>query len=146
MFDYETVPLHWINRLGFLTRKKLAKAFRAAGQSISPEEWAILLVLWKYGAKTPSDIADGTFKDRTTVTRLLDGLVSKGFVERKEDPEDRRRSLVLVSSRGNALRGELLPIAQALIEETTAGLTAEELEVTTRTLKKMNANLVASDI
>ncbi|SDX36212.1 hypothetical protein [Roseicitreum antarcticum] len=65
--DHEEIPLHWINRLGFLVRRALGDQFRAAGHPVSPEEWAILLVLWKYGPRTPGALADVTIKDRTTI-------------------------------------------------------------------------------
>lgn len=141
MMDHETIPLHWINRLGFMTRKLLAARFKAAGQSVSPEEWAILLFLWKYGNRSSSEIAEATIKDRTTVTRLLDAMVRKGLVRRGEDTQDRRRSVIEVTVRGQGLQHELVPIAQELIEEACSGLTAEEIDITTRTLKKMAANL-----
>ena len=142
MFDHESIPLHWVNRLGFLTRKMLASDFKSAGQSVSPEEWAILLFLWKYGDRTSSEIADATIKDRTTVTRLLDGMVAKGLVQRQEDRKDRRRSLVKVTERGRELQGELVPIARNLIETACKGLSVADIEVTTRSLKKMTENLM----
>ena len=146
MFDYEKIPLHWVNRLSFLVRKELAQRFRSAGHLVGPEEWAVLLVLWKKGAKTPSAMADVTVKDRTTVTRLIDGMVRKGLVERSEHPEDRRRSVITTSKRGNAIQRELVPIAKTLIAEATQGISAEDIETTNRTLKAMAANILGAPV
>lgn len=145
MFDYETIPLHWINRLGFLTRKLLGNRFRAAGAAISPEEWAVLLILWKKGAQTPSALADVTFRDRTTITRLVDGMVSKGIVERCADPNDRRRSLVDVGEAGRALQVQLVPIAQVFVAEALDGIAPADIAVTLQTLRKMTLNLQSTD-
>ncbi|MFT5343017.1 MAG: DNA-binding MarR family transcriptional regulator, partial [Paracoccaceae bacterium] len=76
MDDYENIPLHWINRLGFVVRKELVRRFQDNGFDVVPEEWAILLILWSKGAQTPSVLADATIRDRKTVTRLLDGMVA----------------------------------------------------------------------
>lgn len=142
MFDYEKNAFHWVNRLSFLIRKDLNTRFRKAGHAISPEEWAILLVLWKKGPQSPGALADVTIKDRTTVTRLIDAMVHKGLVTRTEDAHDRRRSVVAVSERGAALKSDLVPIAQTLIGGALAGISPEDIETTTRTLQKITENLL----
>ena len=141
MFGYEKVSLHWVNRLGFLTRKNLSTLFGKAGHAVSPEEWAILLVLWQKGPQSPSALADVTFKDRTTVTRLIDAMVRKKLVTRTEDQVDRRRRVVTLSARGSNLEAELVPIAQTLIEQALHGIPAADIEITTRTLRTMTQNL-----
>lgn len=142
MFDHETEAFNWVNRLGFLVRKEIAVRFRAAGHDISPEEWAILLALWKHGVLTPSAIAERTIKDRTTVTRLIDGMVRKGLAEREADAADRRRVFVRASARGTALKETLVPLAQALIAEATLGVPDKDLAITTRTLRHMTETLL----
>lgn len=117
--------------------------FRKAGQSISPEEWAILLVLWQKGPQSPSTLADVTTKDRTTITRLIDAMVRKKLVNRTEDAGDRRRSVVEVSPHGTALKGDLVAIAQTLIEKSIEGIPPEDIETTTRTLRAMTENLLS---
>jgi DNA-binding MarR family transcriptional regulator len=143
MFDYEKITFHWVNRLSFLTRKDLSAMFRKANHAISPEEWAILLVLWEKGPQSPGTLADVTIKDRTTVTRLIDAMVRKGLVGRNEDADDRRRSVVSVSARGAALKSDLVPIAQSLIAKSLVGIPPEDIETTTRTLRAMTENLLA---
>ncbi|MEP1447707.1 MAG: MarR family transcriptional regulator [Paraglaciecola sp.] len=140
--DYEKIPLHWVNRLGFLIRKELSVLFREAGHSISPEEWAILLVLWKKGPQSPSTLANVTIKDRTTVTRLIDGMVRKNLVTRQEEANDRRRNVIAVSAHGAALKSELVPIAQRLIKQSLGGIAYKDIETTTRTLQAMTENLL----
>lgn len=142
MFEYETIPLHWVNRLGFLVRKELGQRFQAAGHHVSPEEWAVLLILWKDTEQTPGAIADATFRDRTTVTRLIDGMVKKQLVERDVDPHDRRKSIVRASDHGAGLKDELVPIAMELIAESLEGIDPKEIEITVRTLKAMTHNLL----
>jgi DNA-binding MarR family transcriptional regulator len=142
MQNYETIPLHWINRLGFVVRKELAQRFQDNGYDVSPEEWAILLILWSKGAQTPSVLADATIRDRTTVTRLLDGMVAKGLVDRNTDPTDRRKMRVQVSDLGMSIRNGLVSVAQGLIAQTLNGISPEDAETTVQTLRRMSQNLV----
>jgi DNA-binding MarR family transcriptional regulator len=140
--DYENIPLHWINRLGFVVRKELVRRFQDNGFDVVPEEWAILLILWSKGAQTPSVLADATIRDRKTVTRLLDGMVAKGLVKRTVDPDDRRKTRVQVSEFGLSLKDGLVGVAQGLIAQTLDGLSPEEIETTVQTLRRMTLNLM----
>lgn len=143
MFNHEDIVLHWVNRLGFISRSGLAARFRTAGHAISAEEWALLLMLWAKGPRTPSELAQETVKDRTTVTRLIDAMVRKGLVTRSEDAADRRRSIISLSHHGEQLKHQLIPIAQAFIAEAVAGVSPDDLETTTRTLRKITDTLTA---
>lgn len=141
MFDFESVPLHWANRLSFLSRKELTGRFRASGLDITAEEWAMLLQLWAADARSPSELAQRTVRDPTTVTRLLDRMVRKNLVVRQQDPHDRRRSKVVLTDRGRALRATLIPLAKQLIDKAFAGIPESDLAITNRTLRTLTENL-----
>jgi DNA-binding MarR family transcriptional regulator len=137
----ETLPHAWINRLGFLLRKDLADRFRAAGHKISAEEWAVLLFLWQRDGRRPSELADLTIRDRTTMTRLLDGMARKGLISRQPDQKDRRRISVRLSARGRDLRAVLVPIAKGLIAQSLHGIGITEMETTVSVLRRMMGNM-----
>lgn len=145
MFEYEKNPFHWVNRLGFLIRKQLGNRFRDAGHPVSPEEWAILLVLWQKGPQSPGYLANVTIKDRTTMTRLIDAMVRKGLVARSEDGRDRRRSVVAVSAAGTQIKDDLVAIAQSLTYGALDGIPSEDVETTTRTLKTITQNMIRDE-
>ena len=50
-----------------------------------------------------------------TVTSLLDNLERKGFVARSNDPDDRRRVLVDVTPKAQAVLDEVLPEIQVVV-------------------------------
>jgi DNA-binding MarR family transcriptional regulator len=141
--QYEDIPFFWINRLSSLSRRELTQQFEKAGHKISPEEWALLLVLWGKGSQSPSALSDATIKDRTTVTRLIDGMVRKGLVVRSENVDDRRRSDIALTPYGSGLQSELVPFAMKIIARATSGVPPEDLETTLRTLKAFNRNLTS---
>ncbi len=49
-------------------------------------------------------LAEATLRDRSTVTRLVDRLIRKAYVERKAAPKDRRQVIISVSDKGEAIR------------------------------------------
>lgn len=141
MMNFEDIPLHWVNRLSFLTRRELGQKFASAGHKISAEEWAVLLMLWQEDGRLPSAIAELTFRDRTTVTRLLDGMEKKEMIRRQADPRDRRKMRVFLTETGRALEAILKPIAQELIAQAQQNLNVEEVAQLTLLLRKMTQNL-----
>lgn len=141
MMNFEDIPLHWVNRLSFLTRRELGQKFASAGHKISAEEWAVLLMLWQEDGRLPSAIAELTFRDRTTVTRLLDGMEKKEMIRRQADPRDRRKMRVFLTETGRALETILKPIAQELIAQAQQSLSVEEVAQLTLLLRKMTQNL-----
>ncbi len=142
MMNFEDIPLHWVNRLSFLTRRELGQKFASAGHKISAEEWAVLLMLWQEDGRLPSAIAELTFRDRTTVTRLLDGMEKKEMIRRQADPRDRRKMRVFLTETGRALEAILKPIAQELIAQAQQNLSVEEVAQLTLLLRKMTQNLM----
>jgi len=141
MFDPDPIPLYWVNRLSFLARRELADRFRAAGHRISPEEWAVLVMLWQQDGQGPGDISARSLRDATTVTRLVDGMVRKGLVERREGRRDRRRSEIWLTDQGRQLADVLPPIAGPLIAQAMQGLSQEETELALKVLQRMVENL-----
>ena len=108
---------HFIGSTGlvFCRAKNWLRGFNAAGHQVSAEEWAVLLLLWRENGQGPAAIAEQTIRDRTTVTRLLDGMEKKGWIARVPDAQDRRRFQVHLTDDGRSLETLLVPVAQVHI-------------------------------
>lgn len=144
--DYESLPQYWINRLGFILRKELSQKFKENDLPISPEEWGMLLNLWQQDGRTPTELADQTVRDRTTVTRLVDGMVKKNLAQRTIDPNDRRRSLIFLTAYGMSIQPELVPIAQELIGQSLKGISDEDISHMVQTMKRMATNMLEPSV
>jgi DNA-binding MarR family transcriptional regulator len=64
---------------------------------------AALYALADRGTMTVADLADVLGRSPSTVSRLVDGLVARQLVERRQDVEDRRQRTVTLTGRGLAL-------------------------------------------
>lgn len=144
MKRFDHYPQHWVNRLGFLIRKRIGQSFEADGLDFTPEDWAVLLVLKGRGGSTMSELSDVTFRDKTTMTRQVDRLVRKALVVRAPEPEDRRTVRLSLTAEGQDAFDHLAGHALALIERSSAGIPHEDLETTTRTLARMVDNLTSN--
>ena len=131
----------WIHRVYQATRNEMFRAFREVGEDVTPEQWAVLIRLWERDGRTQSELSDATFRDRPTMSRILDGMQERGLLEREVDPSDSRVRIVRLTRRGKALQKKLVPIVQRLVERLVEGVHEADLITTRATLRKMFENV-----
>jgi DNA-binding MarR family transcriptional regulator len=78
------------------------------------------------GPLSPTAIAERLIVTNASVTSLLDTLERRGLVERRPDPGDRRRLLVVITPEGTALVDRFLPEVVALQTAALAGLSESQ--------------------
>ena len=115
-----------LKRLGFNAKQHSFDEYEKAG--LSPYHHAILALLDEGVPETQAAIADSLGYDRGTLVGLLDELEEKGLVERKRDPDDRRRHLVRLTSDGKRALTRLRTLAARLEDEFLAPLDSEQRE------------------
>jgi DNA-binding MarR family transcriptional regulator len=62
--------------------------------------WKILAVLNKYKVQSASELKAHSTLEMDKITRIVDDLVERGFVVRKQDQRDRRRVVIRLSAAG----------------------------------------------
>ena len=134
-----------VNRVAFLMSEEIARRFAAAGHPISAQDFGILHRLRQQGAMTPAEIATLMRRDKTTITRRLDGLAKKGLIERRPHPDDRRCVLIALSGDGQQTLEAVTPLVQAFQQEVLQGVPKADREVTLRTLQHIASILDATD-
>jgi DNA-binding MarR family transcriptional regulator len=85
--------------------RRLARVL--ARHDCSVDRWRVIALLAGGQPHGMSELAEFTQLPPASATRLVDGLVADNMVHRKEDPRDRRRVLVHLTRRGQALQREL---------------------------------------
>lgn len=71
---------------------------------------------------TASELSEILVLEKSTVSRLCDGLVKGGFVNVKSDPSDRRRKLLSLSSRGKTGAKRIHKVAREQVDSALAFL------------------------
>ncbi len=116
--------LFLLKRLGFTAKQRSLDEYEQAG--LGPYHHAILTLLDEGVPETQAAIADALGYDRGTLVGLLDELEEKGLVERKRDPDDRRRHVVRITPDGKRTLERLRALAKRLEDEFLAPLDAEQ--------------------
>ncbi len=133
----------WIHRVYQASRNEMYRTFRAHGEDVTPEQWAVLIRLWERDGQPQTELSAATFRDAPTMSRIVDGLVSRGLLERRAHPDDGRVRLIHLTRAGKALEKKLVPLVQAIVEAMVAGIDDRALVTTRDTLRRMFANLEA---
>lgn len=120
--------------------RKLYRNFRQYNIEITPEQWTVLLYLWEKDGVTQQELCNATFKDKPSMTRLIDNMERMNLVVRIASKTDRRTNLIHLTKKGRELKGKSSYIANKTLKEALQGLTTEELYISQEVLRKVFAN------
>ena len=113
-----------LKRLGFTAKEQTMKAYEQTG--LHPYHHGILTVLDERSTETQGAIADALGYDRGQLVGLLDELEERGLVERRRDPNDRRRHIVSLTPDGKQTLRRLRALSGRLEDEFLSPLSDEE--------------------
>lgn len=116
-------------------------AFAAQGFDISIDQWVILKRISEDEGISQVDLANATYKDPASVTRILDILEKKAWAERRVDENSRRAYKIYLTTEGSQLVAQMLPLVQSIRSKGIENLTAKEIATTKNVLRKMYDNL-----
>ena len=124
-----------LKRLGFAAKERGMAAYEETG--LHPYHFGVLLVLDEGSRETQGSIADALGYDRGQLVGLLDELEERELVERRRDPNDRRRHLVRLTTEGKKTVRRLRGIAGRIEDDFLAPLDAEERAVLHALLRRL---------
>jgi len=101
----------------------------------------ILQLLDQQDGRSQFEIANETYKDAPTVTRIIDLLCKKELTERLADPEDRRRFKINLTQKGREKVKEVKPITKAFRKIGWEGLSDKDINHMSRILNEIFHNL-----
>jgi DNA-binding MarR family transcriptional regulator len=129
-----------VNRVGTIIADQFgAQALAPHGLSIAM--WRVMAALASAGALRQIDLADLTSIDASTLSRLVTRLVQLGIVSRTRSASNNREVAIKLSAKGEALMVRLIPIARDYEATAIAGLSAQELAVLKRCLRRVYENM-----
>lgn len=121
--------------------RNLSRNFRQNNLDITPEQWTVLLFLWEKDGVSQQELCNATYKDKPSMTRLIDNMERQHLVVRISNKEDRRTNLIHLTKTAKELEEKMGEIAVETLKGALKGIKASELKVSENVLKKIFENL-----
>jgi DNA-binding MarR family transcriptional regulator len=121
--------------------RRLQKNFRQAGLEITLEQWSVLYHLWKEDCLSQQELCNRTFRDKPSITRLIDNLEKQKLVKRMASKSDRRINLVCLTQAAVDLQEMTILIANQTMDEALEGISRDEINVVKSVFQRVYDNL-----
>ncbi len=121
--------------------RRLQKKFNSAGLNITIEQWSVLYHLWKQDGRSQQELCDATFRDKPSITPLVDNLEKLNLVKRVPSENDRRINLIYLTKNAQKLEDETMQIADETLNEALKTVPADKIDVCKEVLQIVYDNL-----
>ncbi len=134
------------DRLGFLIHdaaRLLRKRFEKRGSrhGLPAAQWRLLVRVVKEEGISQARIAELLEVEPISVSRLIDRMEEGGWIERRQDPSDRRVRTIHSTEKSREAYGEIKSHAGEVYEEALAGMPADDRAALIKSLDKIIENL-----
>lgn len=128
-----------INDIARMLRRNFDR--RAQSLGLTRAQWTVLMHLRRQDGLRQTDICNLLEIQPISLTRLIDRMVKSGWVERRDDVEDRRVKRIFITEKVKPLLSQLRDLGMQVREEALAGLSEKEREHLMGVLLKIRCNV-----
>jgi DNA-binding MarR family transcriptional regulator len=130
-----------LDRTARKVKQYAQQQFKHGDFDVTVDQWLVLKNLSENELLSQTELANLVFKDHPTLTRIIDLLCKKGYVERIPHPQDRRSFQLHLTPSGVAKVTELRPRILEIREKAWENLTETDFEEFKRILDTIYQNL-----
>ena len=123
-----------------LIKHSYLQTFRELDLDITTEQWVILDRLAEGDGISQTDLANDSFKNAPTVSRIIELLRKKGLIEKKQSDNDRRQSLIYISGKGQSYHERATPAVLELRQRGWQGLNEQDYVDFMRIMNRIGDN------
>jgi DNA-binding MarR family transcriptional regulator len=132
--------------IGVLYRKSLSymqHAFKNMG--ISSMEAIFLIALYDQDGLNQEALSAALVIDKAATARAIKSLEDKGFVERRQDPQDGRAKRVFLTDQGESYREEIYSIMRRWMDTLAQNMDEDQINSTLMFMGSMMERAIAID-
>lgn len=116
---------------------------RAIRLGLTRAQWRALKAIRRREGLSQSELAEFLEMEPIAVGRVIDRLAAAGFVERRADPNDRRRWRLYLTVKAHGVTDDMEVIAAELRGEALVNIDDRDFDAFQRVLKQLRTNLSA---
>lgn len=125
------------------TARRLNAAFNARTESLDLHlnQASLLAFVVDFGDSTQTALAEMVGLGRAATGTMIDHLETRGLLERRPDPNDRRVWLVAATDAGRDVVEQFYDIDRALRDELRRGISRDDRQQLAETLERLDINI-----
>ncbi len=121
--------------------RRLQKKFNQAGLNLTIEQWSVLYHLWKEDGISQQELCNSTFRDKPSITRLVDNLEKLNLVKRSPSKNDRRMNMIFLTEEARKLQEQSMEIANQTLNEALEHVPVDKIDICKEVLQIVYDNL-----
>lgn len=121
--------------------RRLQKKFNGSGLNLTIEQWSVLYHLWKEDGKSQQELCNATFRDKPSITRLVDNLEKLNLVKRVASENDRRINRIYLTKQAQNLQEATMELAESTLNEALIDVPPDKIDVCKEVLQIVYNNL-----
>ena len=136
-----TKPIGYLlERTTRVVKLNFHKCFKDMNIDITPEQWVVMDSLYQKNDQSQKNLANDSFKDAPTISRIINVLEKKNWVARKASAKDKRMHLIHQTDEGKRITEMLHIEITKLREQGWKDLSQEDYDIFTRIINQVFDN------
>lgn len=128
---------------GIRTYRQFAQQrIHSFGYNLTIDQWLVLSALTENPGLSQAEIAGLVFKDNASLTRIIDLLVGKGYIDRTLSKVDRRKFDLRITELGSQLLGDVAKVVKENRKQALQDITEDEIQLLSKILQKLITNCI----
>jgi DNA-binding MarR family transcriptional regulator len=136
----EEVLYYLIEKTNKVIRRYTQVRFTEAGIEVTVDQWLVLKKISDSERITQIELANAIFKDRASITRILDLLLEKRLV-RKEEGDDKRAYELTLTANGQKFMEQAIVVVKNVRKKGMEMMSEKEQEQLRNSLQKIISSL-----
>ena len=134
--------LTWIHLMRVYDKMQHRSMRHLAEYDLTTPQFDVLAQLKVNEGISQQALSEQLLVTKGNVCGLIDRLESRGLVERREDPEDRRSNRLYLTEEAHALADEVIPAHEDFIRQQMSALREDEQRALHKLLRDLDKSLV----
>ena len=114
---------------------------RLASHRVPFGHWTFLRILWQRDGLTQRELSAEAGVTEPSTFAAIRAMEKQGYVTRRQIADNRKNVYVHLTTKGRALEGKLVPLAEEVNRRAVRGVSSAEVNAARRVLLSVIANL-----
>ncbi len=144
--DFENSIGPWLGKTSKIVDYYLHELLLKQGLDLSKEQMITLKKLHDKDGLNQNELALLTFRDKSSLARLLSKMEKKNYILRKQNKEDKRINEVFLTNKGRAVFKQSKPAIRKFMAIMEQNITSEERKHMIKILRKIQFNFTQEEV